>query len=82
MGTTMLNSSLGLNFTQIAWVVKDVEGTKRFFENTMGIYNFSKVDTIRVKEFEATYYGKLSYAESLVSMAYSGGAFIEPIQPI
>ena len=42
----------------------------------MGISNFSKVETIRVKEFEGTYYGKMSNAESLVSMAYSGGTFI------
>ena len=48
----------------------------------MGISNFSDVVTIRVKEFEATYYGKPSDAESLVAMAYSGGTFIELIQPI
>lgn len=48
----------------------------------LGIKNFSNVVTIRVKEFDATYYGKPSDAESLVSQAYSGGTFIELIQPI
>ena len=82
MHAIMSKTSLGLHFAQIAWVVKDIMVTKRFFENVMGISNFSKVVTIRVKEFDATYYGKPSDAASLVSQAYSGGTFIELIQPI
>jgi len=81
MDTTM-TKNLGLNLTQIAWVVKDIEATLRFFQDVMGVTNFSKVDTIRVKEFGATYYGKPSNAESLVALAYSGGIFIELIQPV
>ena len=81
MDATIIKT-LGLTLTQIAWVVKDIETTLRFFKDVMGINNFSKVDTIRVKEFGATYYGKPSNAESLVAMAYSGGTFIELIQPI
>ena len=76
-----MTKTLGLNLAQIAWVVKDIETTLRFFQDVMGI-SFSKVDTIRVKEFGATYYGNPSNAESLVSMAYSGGIFIELIQPV
>jgi methylmalonyl-CoA/ethylmalonyl-CoA epimerase len=82
MDTNMTKTSLGLNLAQIAWVVKDIKTAKRFFQGVMGMSNFSKVETIRVKEFEATYYGKPSNAESLVAMAYSGGTFIELIQPI
>ena len=82
MDTNITKTSLGLNLTQIAWVVKDIKTAKRFFQDVMGISNFSDVVTIRVKEFEATYYGKPSDAESLVAMAYSGGTFIELIQPI
>jgi len=78
----MTKTSLGLNFAQIAWVVKDIKTAKNFFQDVMGIHNFSKVETIRAKEFEGTYYGKPSNAESLVAMAYSGGTFIELIQPI
>jgi methylmalonyl-CoA/ethylmalonyl-CoA epimerase len=82
MDHIVTKTSLGLKFAQIAWVVKDIETALGFFQGVMGISNFSKVETIRVKEFEATYYGKPSNAESLVAMAYSGGTFIELIQPI
>ena len=78
---TIMTKTLGLTLTQVAWVVKDIETTLRFFQEGLGI-NFSNVDTIRVKEFGATYYGKPSNAESLVAMAYSGGTFIELIQPV
>ena len=82
METTSAKTSLGLNLAQIAWVVKDIKTVKAFFQDVMGISNFSEVQTIRVKEFEGTYYGKPSNAENLVSQAYSGGIFIELIQPI
>ena len=82
MDTIMTKTSLGLNFAQIAWVVKDITVAKRFFQDVMGISNFGKVETIRAKEFEATYYGKPSNAESLVASAYTGGTFIELIQPV
>jgi len=81
MDTAMIKA-LGLKLAQIAWVVKDIETTLRFFQDVMGINNFSKVDTIRVKEFGATWYGKPSNAESLVAMAYTGETFIELIQPV
>lgn len=81
METTAAKNYLGAHFTQIAWVVKDINATLRFFQEVLGM-SFSKVDTIRVKEFDATYYGKSSEAESLVAMAYSGGIFIELIQPL
>jgi hypothetical protein len=78
----MTKTSLGLKLAQIAWVVKDIKTAKSFFQDVMGISNFSEVQTIRVKEFDATYYGEPSNAESLVAMAYSGGTFIELIQPV
>jgi catechol 2,3-dioxygenase-like lactoylglutathione lyase family enzyme len=81
MKTIATKTSFVLNFAQIAWVVKDIETTLRFFQEVLGI-KFSKVDTIRVKDFGAMYYGEQSNAESLVAMAYSGGTFIELIQPV
>ena len=78
----MTKTSLGLNFAQIAWVVKDIKTVKGYFQDVMGISNLSKVETIRAKDFEATYYGKPSNAESLVAIAYSDGTFIELIQPL
>ena len=82
MNAIATKDSSGLKFTQVAWVVKDITVALKFFNETMAISNFSKVQTIRAKDFKATYYGTPSDAESLVSIAYSGGTFIELIQPI
>jgi predicted mannosyl-3-phosphoglycerate phosphatase (HAD superfamily) len=82
MDAILTKTSLDLKFTQIAWVVKDIKVAENFFKDTMGISNFSKTGTIRAEDFEGTYYGKPSDAESLVSTAYSGGTFIELIQPV
>ncbi len=82
MDTIMTKSSLDLNFAQIAWVVKDITVTERFFKDTLGINKFSKAEISRAKDYDGTYYGKPSNAENLVSIAYSGGVFIELIQPV
>lgn len=75
-------TSFGLNLAQIAWVVKDVEKAKTFFKEMLGLKNFSETVTSHLEEYDGTYYGELSNAENLVTMAYSGGVFIELIQPI
>lgn len=72
----------GLSPTQIAWVVKDVEKTKTFFQEMLNVVNFSPTVTTRLSDYDGTYYGEPSFAENLVSMAYSGETFIELIQPI
>lgn len=72
----------GLKPTQIAWVVKDVEKSKTFFQEMLGVTNFSPTFTTCLKEYDGTYYGEPSDAENLVAMVYSGGTFIELIQPI
>jgi len=76
------NDPFRLIFTQIAWIVKDVEKAKTFFQEMPGVSNFSQTVTTRLKEYDGTYYGEPSNAENLVTMAYSGGTFIELIQPI
>lgn len=68
--------------TQIAWVVKDVEKTKTFFKEMLGVKNFSPTGTTRLQDYDGTYYGQPADAENLVAMTYSGGTFIEIIQPI
>ncbi len=78
----MTKTSLDLGVAQIAWVVKDIKTTLSFFQDVLRISNFSKVQTIRAKEFKGTQYGEPSNAETLVAMVYSGGTFIELIQPI
>jgi methylmalonyl-CoA/ethylmalonyl-CoA epimerase len=80
-GTTFI-SEFNVSFSQIAYVVKDINEAVTFFRETMGIGNFSSVIIIRASELEGTYYGEPSDAEWLVSVAYSGGAFIELIQPV
>jgi hypothetical protein len=72
----------GLKPAQIAWVVKDVERSKAFFQEMLGIENFSPTMISRLEEYDGTYYGEQSNAENLVAMAYSDGTFIELIQPV
>ncbi len=67
---------------QIAWVVKDVEKAKTFFREMFGVKNFSPTGTTRLQDYDGTYYGELADAENLVAMTYSGGTFIEIIQPV
>jgi len=82
MDDTDKKASFKLDFAQIAWVMKDVETAKTFFQDMIGVNNFSETVTTRLKEYDGTYYGEPSNAENLVAMAYSGGIFIELIQPI
>lgn len=82
MDKTSEKDSPELTPTQIAWVVKDVEKSKTFFQEMLGVANFSPTVTTRLKDYDGTYYGEPSDAENLVAMAYSGGTFIEIIQPI
>jgi len=48
----------------------------------MGVGPFQKTELIRLSDYEGTHYGQPSDGESLTSIAYSGGTFIEPIQPV
>jgi methylmalonyl-CoA/ethylmalonyl-CoA epimerase len=73
---------LGLVFTQIAWVVKDLDKSKAFFQELYGVTNFMPTSTTRLQDFDGTYYGNLADAENLVTMTYAGGTFIEIIQPV
>ena len=76
------NMSLNLELAQIAWVVKDVAATKKYFEEVMGVKNFGNIGTTHMKDFKATYYGKPSEGETLVAQTYAGGTFIELIQSV
>src|SRR5690606_34669064 len=61
---------------------KDVELAKIFFQEMLGVSNFSEIAISRLNEYDGTYYEEPSNAENLVAMAFSGGIFIELIQPI
>ena len=82
MDNTNKKYTSGLDPSQIAWVVKDVEKAKTFFQEMLGVTNFSPTVTTRLNEYDGTYYGEPSNAENLVAMTYTGGTFIELIQPI
>jgi methylmalonyl-CoA/ethylmalonyl-CoA epimerase len=82
MDNTALNNLTKLTPTQIAWVVKDVEKSKLFFQTMFGVRNFSPTGTTRLQDYKGTYYGQPADAENLVTMTYSGGTFIEIIQPV
>jgi len=71
-----------LSPTQIAYVTKDIEKTKKYFKEVLGVRNFSPTGITKLQDFAGTYYGELADAENYVAMAYSGGTFIELIQPI
>lgn len=82
MDSTKTDFPLSIGVAQIAWVVKDIKATKQFMEDVMGIRNFSAIVTTHAQDFDGTYYGKPSNAKNLTAQAFSGGAFIELIQPI
>jgi methylmalonyl-CoA/ethylmalonyl-CoA epimerase len=82
MEGTPVKTNFGAHFTQVAWVVKDIKTAEKFFQNVIGVGNFSKAICVRAQEFQGTYYGQPSDADWLVSVAYSGGSFLELIQPL
>ncbi len=82
MDTINKTDTLLLTPSQIAWVVKDVEKSKTFFQQMCGVKNFMPTGTTRLQDYDGTYYGKPIDAENLVTMTYSGGTFVEIIQPI
>lgn len=82
MAAMEANNSIGSNLSQVAWVVKDIKAGERFFRKVFGVDNFGNTINIRAQEFEGKYYGEPSDAEWLVSIAYSGGTFVEIIQPV
>lgn len=81
MGIQNIIKDFQLELAQIAWVVSDIEVSKKFFASTFGI-SFPPPSVTRLAEFKSTYYGELTSGESLVSQTYNGHAFIELIQPL
>jgi catechol 2,3-dioxygenase-like lactoylglutathione lyase family enzyme len=74
--------TLGLTPSQIAWVVKDVEKSKTFFQEMLGVKNFMPTGTTLLQNYDGTYYGQQADSENRFTMTYSGGTFVEIIQPI
>jgi len=82
METTAAKTIFGSHFSQVAWVVKDIQAAEKFFQTVIGIGNFAKLENLRAQELEGTYYGKPANFEFHLYMAYSGESLIELIQPV
>jgi Glyoxalase/Bleomycin resistance protein/Dioxygenase superfamily len=76
------NTIAGLELAQIAWVVPDIHAAVKFFASALGITGFPEPAHIRAQDLDMTYYGKVVDAEWLTTQTYSGGTFIELIQPV
>jgi methylmalonyl-CoA/ethylmalonyl-CoA epimerase len=82
METTAVKNSFGSNFSQVAWVVKDIKAAEKYFSEVIGITHFVKLENLRATDLEGTYYGKPADSEFHLYMAYSGESLIELIQPV
>ncbi|HEX5154077.1 MAG TPA: VOC family protein [Parafilimonas sp.] len=75
-------TSFGQAFSQVAWVVQDIKASEKFFREVKGISNFVKLENLRAKDHEGTYYGAPGDFEFHLYMAYSGESMVELIQPV
>jgi methylmalonyl-CoA/ethylmalonyl-CoA epimerase len=82
MEPTAAKASFGSHFSQVAWVVKDIQVAEKFFQDVMGIGNFVRLENLRAQDLEGTYYGQPGNFEFHLYMAYSGESLIELIQPL
>jgi hypothetical protein len=70
-----------LEFAQIGWVVPDIYTTAKFLEKSLGI-NFPEPYRYSAEDLNIKYYGKVVPSDGLTTQTYSGGSFIELIQPL
>jgi methylmalonyl-CoA/ethylmalonyl-CoA epimerase len=76
------NTLFGKHFGQVAWVVRDIEASAKFFQETMGVPPFLKMENLRSEELEGTYNGQPADFEFHLYLAMSGGTMLELIQPV
>ena len=82
MGIPATKTSFGYHFAQVAWVVKDVQRSEKYFQEVMGIQNFARLENLNATELEGTYEGKSADFVFHLYLGYSGGTMIELIQPV
>lgn len=75
------NTLAKLEFAQIGWVVPDIHATVDFFSKLMGVH-FPAPHRYSAEELNIKYYGEVVPSDGLTSQTYSGGSFIELIQPL
>lgn len=44
-------------FSQVAWVVADIDAAERFFMETIGVRKFFRLENLRAVDVEGTYRG-------------------------
>jgi methylmalonyl-CoA/ethylmalonyl-CoA epimerase len=76
------NTLFGKHFGQVAWVVPDIEKSAKFFQETMGVPRFLKMENLRSRDLEGTYKGHPADFEFHLYLAMSGGTMLELIQPV
>jgi methylmalonyl-CoA/ethylmalonyl-CoA epimerase len=72
----------GRNLAQICWVVPDIAAAERFFEDTLGVSGFTRMQNLRAQELEGTYHGEPGDFEFHLSLAWSHGWMLELIQHV
>ena len=76
------NTIAALELAQIAWVVPDIHAAVKFLANALGVADFPQPEHIRAQDLKMTYYGQVVAGGWLTTQGYSGGTFIELIQPV
>ncbi|GAB3899765.1 hypothetical protein GCM10028803_21460 [Larkinella knui] len=72
----------GLELAQIGWVVPDIDAAVKFLTDALAISGFPQPEPISAQALNMTYYGQVVAGEWLTTQTYTGGIFIELIQPV
>ena len=77
-----INDTLAkLEFAQIGWVVPDIDAAIKFLEKSLGV-SFPQPYRYSSEDLNIKHYGKVVPSDGLTTQTYSGGSFIELIQPL
>ncbi|RYY44657.1 MAG: hypothetical protein EOO06_17765 [Chitinophagaceae bacterium] len=75
-------TSFGLHFGQVAWVVRDIQASEKFFREVLGVQHFARMENLKAEELDGTYMGKPGNFAFHLSLGYTGETMIELIQPV
>jgi hypothetical protein len=73
--------AIAQNQGRIEDVVPDIHTAVKFLANALGIAGFPQPHHVRAQDLDMTYYGKVVGGQWLTTQTYSGGVFIELVQP-
>jgi methylmalonyl-CoA/ethylmalonyl-CoA epimerase len=82
MTMSKINDTLAkLEFAQIGWVVPDIHAAVQFLGKSLGV-SFPQPYRYSAEDLNIKYHGKVVPSDGLTTQTYSGGSFIELIQPL